>query len=381
MKKIYTVEDARRLAQRRLPRMIFEYIEGGADDESTVRWNRTAFDSVTFRPRVLVDVSKRNQSMTALGDHIKLPVLLAPAGVTGLVRNEGELAVARAAGEAGTVFMVSIASSYSIEEVAAVATGPLWFQLYLWRDRNFIRSLIERAHRAGYHALCVSVDVPTIGKRVRDLRNGMTIPLRIGVRNFINTLGKLTWLREYLFGEKIILRNLKGIAEGNNAVSMWTYVIDELINPATDWNDFVWVRELWKGPLVVKGIMTVEDTLKAIDYGANAVIVSNHGGRQLDGLPSTLEVLPEIVKAVNGRAEVFLDGGVRYGKDVIKAIALGAKACLVGRPYLWGLAAGGTAGVVRVLDIFQEEIDRTLALIGRTTIDEVDRSAVHIRGL
>lgn len=380
MRNIYSIEDARQLAQRRLPRMIFEYLEGGAEDESTLRSNLTAFDNVTFCPRVLVDVSKRDQTTTVLGEHVNLPVLLAPAGLIRLISREGELAVARAAGRAGTVFMVSTASSYSLEEIAAAATGPLWFQLYLWRGQDVTRSLVERAHQAGYRVLCIAVDVPITGKRLRDLRNGMTVPPRIGVRNLLNTAGKLSWVRDYLFGGKITFSNLLGIAEGDDMVSMWTYVNNELINPAANWSDFAWLREMWKGPLVVKGIVTVEDTLRAIDYGADGIVVSNHGGRQLDGLPSTLEVLPEIVRAVGGRAEVFLDGGVRYGTDVVKAIALGARACLIGRPYLWGLAAGGEAGVARVLEIFEEEIDRTLALIGRSKVDKVDSSAVHIRG-
>lgn len=380
MRNVYSIEDARQLAQRRLPRMIFEYLEGGAEDESTLRSNLTAFDNVTFCPKVLVDVSKRDQTTTVLGEHVNLPVLLAPAGLIRLISREGELAVARAAGRAGTVFMVSTASSYSLEEIAAAATGPLWFQLYLWRGQDVTRSLVERAHQAGYRVLCIAVDVPITGKRLRDLRNGMTVPPRIGVRNLLNTAGKPSWVRDYLFGGKITFSNLLGIAEGDDMVSMWTYVNNELINPAANWSDFAWLREMWKGPLVVKGIVTVEDTLRAIDYGADGIVVSNHGGRQLDGLPSTLEVLPEIVRAVGGRAEVFLDGGVRYGTDVVKAIALGARACLIGRPYLWGLAAGGEAGVARVLEIFEEEIDRTLALIGRSKVDKVDSSAVHIRG-
>jgi len=376
---MYSIEDAHRLAQRRLPRMILEFIDGGAEDDSTVQANLRAFDKVTFNQRVLVDVSKRDQTTTALGDHISLPVLLAPAGLNRLFWRDGELAVARAAGKAGTIFSVSIVSSCSIEEIAAVATGALWFQLYLWRDRDFIKLLIERAHQSGYHALCVSVDVPIVGKRERDLRNGMTIPPRLELRNLLDASRRLTWMRDYLFGEKILPRNFMGTAEGDDAVSLASYVNNELINPAANWEDLAWIRELWKGPLVVKGIMSVRDTLLALEHGVDGIVVSNHGGRQLDGLPSTLEVLPEIVKAVNGHAEVFMDGGIRYGTDVIKAIALGARACLVGRPYLWGLAAGGEAGVARVLEIFREEIDCTLALIGRPTLNEVDCSAVHIK--
>ena len=380
MKNIYCVEDARKLARRKLPRMIFDYVDGGADNETTLRSNLAAFDNVNFVPRVLVNVANRIQDTTALDDHINVPVLLAPVGLIRVVSREGELAVARAAGKAGTVFIVSTASSCSIEEIAAVATGPLWFQLYLWRDRDFVRTLIKRAQTSGYTALCVAVDFPIAGKRLRDLHNGMTVPPRIGIRTAFEVLSKPSWLSGYLFGEKILLRNLLGIAKGNNMMSMWTYVNTELVDSTVDWSDMAQIRDIWKGPLLVKGIMTANDAINAIGCGVNGIIVSNHGGRQLNGLPSTLEMLPEIIKAVEGHnIEVFVDGGVRHGTDVLKAIALGARACLIGRPYLWGLASGGETGVIRILEIFHEEIDRTLALIGRSKIDEVDRSTVRIR--
>ncbi|MBI2830899.1 MAG: alpha-hydroxy-acid oxidizing protein [Chloroflexi bacterium] len=379
MHKMYSIEDARRLARRRLPRMIFEFLDGGADDESTLRSNLEAFDKVTLNPRVMVDVSKRDQATTILGDHVSLPVLLAPTGLNRLFWRDGELAVARAAGKAGTILMVSTASSCSIEEVAGAATGVLWFQLYMWRDRELIALLVDRAQKAGCHVMCVSVDVPIMGKRPRDLRNGMTVPPRLGFWNLLDALRRHGWVRDYLTGQEIIPRNLLGIAQFDNAVSMSAYINKKLINPGATWDNIRWIRELWKGPLAVKGIITAEDALRAVDCGVNGIVVSNHGGRTLDGLPATLDVLPEIVRAVDGRAEVFMDGGIRYGTDVIKAIALGARACLIGRPYLWGLAADGEAGVARVLEIFREEIDRTLAQLGRSKLSDVDSSAVRSR--
>ncbi|MBI4286389.1 MAG: alpha-hydroxy-acid oxidizing protein [Chloroflexi bacterium] len=381
MKEFFTIEDAREMARRRLPRIIFDYLEGGAEDETTVCLNRAAFDKVTFYPRSMVDVSRREQATTVLGETVSLPVLLAPTGLARLIGWAGELAIARAAGKAGTVFAVSTASSYSLEDVAAAATGPLWFQLYLYRDLRLVNSLVERAARAGYRVLCVAIDLPVIGKRGRDLRNGLTIPLRLSLRDIFDASWRLAWLRNYLFGGKITLGNLQGMGQRQDVMSLWTYASKELVNPAANWDDLSRLREVWKGPLVVKGVMSVEDALESMERGADGIVVSNHGGRQLDGLPGTLDVLPEIVKAVNGRAEVFVDGGIRHGSDVVKAVALGARACLIGRPYLWGLAAQGESGVVRVLDILRDEIDRTLALIGRAKLGEVDRSVVRRIGL
>lgn len=380
MKRIVNIEDARRLARRRLPRMIFEFVDGAAEDERTLRANRRAFDEVTFCPRVLVDVSQRHQNTTVLGTEVKLPVFLAPIGLTRLVSREGELAAARAASKAGTVFVLSTASSFTIEEVAAVATGPLWFQLYLSQDREISRSLVERAYKAGYHALCLAVDMPVSGKRERDLRSGMTVPPRIRFRNLLDCSWRLLWLKDFLFGKRVTLRNFLGQSEGDSASSLATFVNRKVLSPAATWDDLEWLRSTWKGPLVVKGILSVEDAQRAADRGADGIVVSNHGGRQLDGAPGTLEVLPEIADAVGHRIEVLLDGGVQRGADVVKAVALGARACLVGRPYLWGLTVGGEAGIAHVLELFGDEIDRTLALIGRPKLSEVDRSAVRIRG-
>lgn len=378
MKGIVNIEDARQLARRRLPRMIFEFVDGGAEDEIALRANRRAFEEVTFRPRVLVDVSRQEQTTTVLGTEVKLPVFLAPIGLTRLVSREGELAAARAAGKAGTVFVVSTASSFTIEEVAEVATGPLWFQLYLSQDREISTSLVQRAQASGYQALCLAVDMPVSGKRERDLRSGMTVPPRIRFRNVLDCAWRFGWLRDLLFGQRITLRNFLGHAEGDSAASLATFVNSKVLSPKATWDDLEWLRSLWKGPLVVKGILTAEDAQRAVDCGADGIVVSNHGGRQLDSAPATFAVLPEIVDAVGENTEVLLDGGVQRGADVVKALALGARACMVGRPYLWGLTVNGEAGVAQVLEIFREEIDRTLALIGRPRLSEVDRSAVRI---
>ncbi len=360
--------------------MIFEFVDGGAEDEQALRANRNAFDDVVFQPRVLVEVSRRDQSTTVLGADLKTPVLLAPIGLTRLVSREGELAAARAAGKAGAVFIVSTASSFTIEEVAAVAGGPLWFQLYLSQDRDISRSLVERARQAGYQALCLAVDMPVSGKRERDIRSGMTVPPRIRLRNVLDCSWRFAWMKDFLFGERVTLRNFLGLAEGDSASSLATFVNTKVLSAAATWEDLKWLRSLWKGPLVIKGIVTVEDAVKAADIGIDGIVVSNHGGRQLDGAPATLHALPEIADAVGDRLEVLLDGGVQRGADVVKAAALGARACLVGRAYLWGLTIGGEAGVERIFEILSDEIDRTLALIGRPRLSDVDRSAVRVGG-
>ena len=376
---IASLEDFRRQARRRLPRAVFDFVEGGAGDEVTLRENRSAFERVTFQPRALVDVSRREQSTTVLGTHVTLPVLLAPAGLARLVSREGELAVARAAGRAGTIFVLSTAASCSIEEVAAAASGPLWFQLYLGRDRDVGRSLVERAATAGYAALCLTIDVPVPGRRDRDVRNGVTVPPRITRRNAFDVAHRFSWLRDVLIGPPITFKNLTPYAGGmTGAVALAAYHNEQLVNAGATWNELLWLRGFWSGPLVVKGVMTAKDACRAIECGADAVVVSNHGGRQLDGLPASIDVLPEIVDAVQGRAEVLIDGGIRRGTDVVKALALGARACLVGRPYLFALAAAGEEGVLGMLEMLRAEIDCTLALVGCTALGELDRSSVGV---
>lgn len=373
-----SLEDLRRAARRRLPKQVFDFVDGGAEDEVTLTANRSAFRRISFRPRHLVDVSRRDISTTVLGQRVALPVLLAPAGLAKLVHREGELAAARAAGDEGTVFALSTASSYSIEEVAAVATGPLWFQLYLWRDRDIVRSLVERAGRVGYQALMVTLDVPVVGRRDRDLRNGMSLPPRFTAASILDAARRPRWVADFLSGPRITFRNFidSELGAGDSGIALMAYVNRELTNPAATWEEMKWLRDAWRGKLLVKGVLTAEDAELALANSVDGLVVSNHGGRQLDGAPATMQVLPQIMEAVGDRAEVLVDGGFRRGSDVVKAIALGARAAMVGRPWFFGLAAGGAHGVRQTLRLLGGEIDQTLALLGRPTIGDLDRSAI-----
>ena len=373
-----TIDDLRRLARRRLPRAVFDFVEGGAGDERTVARNRAAFERLLFRPRALVDVSKREQATVVLGERVSTPVLVSPTGMAGLCWPKGEVAAARAAQDAGTIYTLSTHSSCSIEEVAAGAPGALWFQLYVWQNRDLTRSFVDRARAAGYRALVLTIDVPIISRRERDLRNGFTIPPRITVRNALDTLRRVGWMRRVLFGPRLTLANLVG-APGAPRADIVTLggVAHRQVDPSVAWADLAWFRSLWQGPLVLKGILTAADARRAADHGVDGLIVSNHGGRQLDGTPASVEALPEIADAVGDRVEVLLDGGVRRGADVVRALALGARAVMVGRPYLYGLAVGGTAGVRRALDILAGEVDHTLALVGVPRVGDLDRTVVR----
>ena len=344
LKDLVTVEDVRARARRRLPRMVFEFVDGGAGDEVTLRANRSAFEPWVFRPRMLVDVSERDQRVTVLGEELSLPVIFSPAGLLKLVHRDGELGAARAAAAAGTVFTLSTGSSYTIEQVAEAASGPQWFQLYLWSDRSVIEGLVERAKAAGYRALCLTVDVPVVSRRERDIRNGMRIPPRPTAANALDTLRRPDWLLGYLRDRDITFANFTELGLGTSATALGTFTNTKMVNPGQSWEDLDWLRELWSGPLLVKGVLTGDDARQAVDRGADAVVVSNHGGRQLDGAPGALAALPEVVAAVGDRTEVLLDGGVRRGADVVKAVALGARAVMMGRPYVYGLGAGGGTG-------------------------------------
>jgi L-lactate dehydrogenase (cytochrome) len=373
-----TIEDLRRSARRRLPRAVFDFIDGGAADEVTLRRNRAIFDRYTFRPRVLRDVSRLDISTQIFGQRLDLPVIVSPTGQAGMAWPYGEIAAARAAHRKGTLYTLSTHSNCSIEDVAREAPGPLWFQLYVWQNRDLTRSFVERARAAGYRALALTVDVPVISKRERDIRNGFTIPPRITPSNVLDTARRVGWIRGVLRGPKLTLANLVG-APGAPNTDLVTLggVANRQVDPSINWDDLAWFRSLWPGPLLLKGIMSVEDALRAVEHGVEGLIVSNHGGRQLDHAPTPLEILPEIVDAVAGRAEIVLDGGIRRGSDAVKAIALGAKAVMVGRPYLYGLATDGQPGVEKALDILKTEIERTLALIGVPNLAELDRSAVR----
>ena len=373
-----TYDDFRRVARRRLPRVVYEFVEGGADGEVTLRANYEAFDRVRFTAGSLVDVSERDAGVTVLGRRLEVPFICGPAGLARLVHREGELAAARAAASAGTVFVISTASSYSIEEIAAAAGGPLWFQLYLWRSPDVVAQLVDRAGAAGCEALVLTVDVPVIGKRERDLRNGMMIPPRIGPAQALEAVRRPRWLWHLAAGPPVHFGCLLDLVPPNTGMAgMGAYLDRELTDLSKTWDDVAWLRERWDGPLLIKGVMSPADARRCVEQGADAVVVSNHGGRQLDGLPASLDVLGEIVAEVGGEAEVILDGGVRRGADLVKARALGATAAMGGRAWFWPLAAGGEEGVARMLQILRADVERTLALLGRNSYENLDASILH----
>ena len=376
---IVTIEDLRTAARRRLPRPLFDYIDGGAEDEVTMHANSAAFGRYRFRPRALVDVSRRDQSTTVLGIPVQSPLVLAPTGFTGMFWPRGEAVAARAAGRKGVIFTASTMSICPMEEIAEAATGPIWYQLYVWRDREIVRMLIERAKAAGYRALVVTVDTPVLGQRERDVRSGLVLPPRITVRNVLDTLRRPSWLRGFLTHPRPTFGNFVGMpGVEHDAISLAAFTTKQF-SAAIGWADVDWYRSLWPGPIALKGIMSAEDARLAVDRGVEAIIVSNHGGRQLDHAPAPIDVLPEIVDAVEGRAEVILDGGVRRGSDVVKAVALGARACMIGKAFNYGVAALGERGVELAIEILSKEIDRTLALIGRPSLGQLGRDAVALR--
>lgn len=377
MRALLSVDDARSRAKRRLPRIAFDFIDGGSDDEVTLRENQRAFERVQLRPRQLVNVQQRNQSLTVFGQRIDSPVILAPTGLARMAGGGGDLAGAIGAGRRNTIFTLSTMSTHSIEDVAAAASGPLWFQLYLVREPKINDELVARAEAAGYHALVVTVDVPVVSVRERDVRNGLTVPPRLRPRTALNMLRKPRWLRDQLPPMTFANFQNTGLQSPRRAVEHAKWVRETLAHAGATLADLEELRTTWSGPLLVKGTVTAEDALAAVDAGADGIVVSNHGGRQLDGCVPSLDALPEIAEAIGERAAVFLDGGVRRGTDVVKALSLGATACLVGRPWLWGAACGGADGVERVLELLHDEIDRALALVGRPRIADLDRRVVQ----
>jgi L-lactate dehydrogenase (cytochrome) len=375
-----TLDDVDDLAHRALPRMIADFIDGGAEDEATVTGNRAAFGAWNLVPRMLVGVESPRTAVRVLGTDLALPVILGPAGLARLAHVDGEVAAARAAQEAGSLFTLSTGSSMSIEEVAGAAPDRLWFQLYLWRDRTLVSQLISRAATAGYRALLLTVDVPAMGQRERDVRNGMSIPPSFDLRSAWDVATHLRWLARLLGQPPITFANLaEAPGHGHDASDLAHYTNVTLVNPGADWETLAWVRRQWDGPLVVKGILHPDDAAEAVRQGADGVVVSNHGGRQLDGAVPSLQALPAVVDAVGSRAEVFVDGGVRRGTDVIKALALGARAVLVARPWMLGLAAGSQTGVATTLRILGAELRRNLALLG--CADVADLTADHVEAV
>ena len=378
---LHTVEDMRSAARRRVPRMVFDFIDGGADGELAVAANRGALDSVRFAPKFLTDVTDRDQTAMVFGSRIASPFILAPAGIATIAHPEGELAAAAAAAGSHTIFCVSTASGYSLEQIAEIPDVRLWFQLYMWKSEEVVRSLINRAKTAGYEALVVTIDVPVVGKRERDLRNGMSLPVRLRPRNIVDATLHLPWVWQMLNGPEITFASLTGIAPDDDVSSIGEYADRELTDPARTWEDLGSLRRAWDGPLLVKGVMTPSDARAAVKGGADGIIVSNHGGRQLSSVPGTAEVLPAIVDEVGGEAEIFLDGGIRRGEDIVKARALGATACLGGRAWYFALAAGGQPAIERMLGILAADVDRTLALIGQQSYEGVDHTALYREAL
>ncbi len=372
------IADLREMARRRLPRAIFDYVDGGAEDETTLRENRRAFEEVTFRPRQSLPVQNPDLRVRVLDHDLAMPVILAPVGYLRMMHPEGELAAARAAAAAGLLCVLSTVSGHPLEAFRAATTGPAWFQLYLLGGRDAAAAAIERARNAGFSALVVTIDVYVAGMRERDLHNGT--PQLLGN----NLLDKLPYMPQVLARPEWLIDFLRdgGIHRLPNVVvpgegpMPLRDVSTELFRSSFTWDDMSWIREIWPGPIVFKGALSADDARRCLDHGAAAIVVSNHGGRQLDSSPATLRVLPEIAAAVNGRAEILLDGGVRRGVDVIKAICLGAKAVLIGRAYAYGLGAGGENGVARAVQIFRTDLVRNLRLLGCPSVRDLDASYV-----
>jgi len=378
--RVVCVEDFRPIARRRLPKAVFDYLDGGAEGEVTLRENCRAFEDITFRPRHAVALENCDLRTRVLGLDLSLPFLLAPVGYSRVMHPGGEVAAARAAGAAGTAYILSTISGHKLEDVRAGSKGPVFYQLYLMGGREAAESAIERARVAGFSALVVTIDTAVSGIRERDLRNGMK-ELITG-----SLLAKLPFIPQVLSHPRWLISFLRDgglpglpnvVVPGEGPMGL-VDIGAALARAAVTWADFRWIRDCWRGPIVVKGVLTGDDARRALDEGAAAVVVSNHGGRQLDCVPASLRALPEVVKAVNGQAEVLMDGGIRRGTDIVKAICLGARAVLCGRAYAYGLAAAGEAGVTRAIEILQTDVERTLRLLGCPSISALDRSHVNV---
>ena len=377
--RVVNISDLRSLAKRRLPRAVFDYIDGGADAEFTLGENCRVFDDVTFRPRQAVAVPNWDLSTTVLGTPVDIPILLAPVGSSRTFYPRGEEVAARQAGEAGTIYVLSTLSGCPLEDVKAATSRPAWYQLYLTGGIDAARGGIDRARAAGFSALVITVDTPIAGSRERDVRNGIKELLGGGLsmlRYVPQFLARPRWLVDFLLDGGLM--NFPNVVLPGRGPLPYADVSAALAETAVTWRDFDWIREAWDGPIVVKGILTGEDARLAVDEGAAAVVVSNHGARQLDGVSPTLRALPEVVAAVNGRAEVLFDGGVRRGSDVAKALSLGARAVLVGRAYAYGLGAGGGPGVARAVEILRSDLTRTLKLLGCAASTSLDRSYIDV---
>jgi L-lactate dehydrogenase (cytochrome) len=374
MAVITCIEDLRRLAKRRVPRMFYDYADSGSWSESTYRCNELDFSGIKLRQRVAVNVEKRSLRTKMVGQDASMPVALAPTGMTGMQHADGEILAARAAERFGIPFTLSTMSICSIEDVAANTKAPFWFQLYVMRDRGFIESLIDRARSARCSALMLTLDLQILGQRHKDVRNGLSAPPKPTLANLINLATKPRWCLGMLGTRRRQFGNIVGYVKGVDDVSSLSAWTAQQFDPRLSWDDVAWIKNRWGGKLILKGILEPDDARRAVASGADALIVSNHGGRQLDGAPSAIEALAPIVDAVGSQIEIWMDGGIRSGQDVLKAIALGARATLIGRAFLYGLGALGEAGVTRCLEIIRTELDVTMAMCGRTDIRDVNRS-------
>ena len=376
MSTITCIEDLRLAARRRVPRAFFDYAEAGSYGQETLRANREDLARVKLRQRVLVDVAERELSTTIIGEPARLPLALAPIGLCGMQHGDGEILACRAAQAAGIPFTLSTMSICSIEDVAQAVERPFWFQLYVMRDRGFIRALIERAAAARCSALVLTVDLQVLGQRHCDIRNGMTVPPQIKLANIIDMASKPAWALSILRGKRKTFGNLAGHVRGMEDVTSLAQWTNSQFDPTLSWKDVEWVRGLWPGKLILKGILDVEDAKIAASTGASALVVSNHGGRQLDGAPSSISALPKIADAVGAEIEVMFDGGIRSGADVLRALALGARSCMIGRSYVYGLGASGEEGVATAIAILARELDVAMALTGIKRVRDIDRGII-----
>ena len=371
MQPITCVEDLREIARHKVPRMFFDYAESGAYAEETLAANRRDLAAIKFRQKILVDVSKRSTATKIVGKEVAVPLVLAPVGLCGMQRGNGEILAARAAQSAGIPFCLSTMSVCSIEDVAEDVKKPFWFQLYVMRDRKFAASLIERAAAAKCSALVLTVDLQVLGQRHRDIKNGLSVPPKMKIANLIDIATKPGWIISVLGAKRRTFGNIVGHVEGvadTGSLGEW---VQSQFDPALNWADVKWIRSTWKGPLILKGILEADDAKLAVEHGADAIVVSNHGGRQLDGAPSSISALPKIADAVGNKVEVMFDGGVRSGQDVMRALALGAKACMIGRAYIYGLGARGEEGVGEAIGCIRRELETTMALTGVNKIGEI----------
>ena len=381
LRRCATVDDLRRVARRRLPRGVFDYIDGGAEDERTLARNSSDFSSLGFRPRVLRDVSSIDTSTEAFGRVHPMPIMLAPTGFTRITASPGELAVARAAERAGLSYSLSTMATRSIEEVAAAAPdGDHWFQVYTWKDRGLVEEMVKRARTAGYRGLWLTVDTAVLGRRERDVRRGYTIPPKIGPGTIVDGILHPGWTLDFITNPPIVFANVVGLndEDGSDPVSLAEHMMRQF-DQALSWSDVDWLRSIWDGPIVLKGIQRVDDAVRARDAGVDGIALSNHGGRQLDDAPSPVSLIEPVRQAVGDGLTIVCDGGVRRGSDVVKALALGADLCSIGRPYLYAMGAAGERGVDHLIGFLREGLERTMALTGSRRIDEIDRDLVEWR--